>query len=137
MVANPRRTEDGTEVSAFADQLSAVAEELAATMQPGAMSGDSTASRKGAGSPALDLELVMRIPVTMKVVLGSTTLPVSDLTRLQRGDLVPLDRKVGDPVDIVVNGRVVARGQIVIVDERTSQFGVTLTDVGDMPSGGY
>lgn len=81
------------------------------------------------GSSGANLELIMRIPVTVKVVLGSATMPVAHLTRLGRGAVIPLDRKVGEPVEVVVNGRVIARGEVVVVDEATSRFGVSLTEV--------
>lgn len=71
----------------------------------------------------------MRIPVTLKVVLGSATMPVASLVKLARGAIVPLDRRVGEAVDVVVNGRVVARGEVVVVDEATSRFGVSLTEI--------
>ena len=71
----------------------------------------------------------MRIPVTVKIVLGSATMPVANLMRLGRGAVIALDRRVGEPVDMVVNGRVVARGEVVVVDEATSRFGIKLTDV--------
>jgi flagellar motor switch protein FliN len=78
---------------------------------------------------APNLDMVMRIPVTVKVVLGSTTMPVASLVKLGRGAVIPLDRRVGEPVDVVVNGRVVARGEVVVVDEATSRFGISLTEV--------
>ena len=73
--------------------------------------------------------MIMRIPVTVKVVLGSATMPVAQLTKLGRGAVIPLDRRVGEPVDVVVNGRIVARGEVVVVDEATSRFGISLTEV--------
>src|SRR3954465_3892958 len=72
---------------------------------------------------------IMRIPVTMQVVLGSATIPVANLMKLGRGAVVPLDHKVGEPVDVVVNGRVVARGEVVVVEEDNSRFGVSLTEI--------
>lgn len=77
----------------------------------------------------LDLDLVMDVPVTMHVVLGSTTMTVADILNLGRGAIVKLDTKVGDPVDVIVNGRVVARGEIVVLDNEDQRFGVTLTEV--------
>ena len=76
-----------------------------------------------------NLDMIMRIPVTVKVVLGSATMPVANLTKLGRGAIIPLDRRVGEPVDVMVNGRVVARGEVVVVDEATSRFGISLTEV--------
>jgi flagellar motor switch protein FliN/FliY len=78
---------------------------------------------------ASNLEMVMRIPVTVKIVLGSATMPVANLAKLGRGAVIPLDRRVGEPVDVVVNGRVIARGEIVVVDEATSRFGISLTEI--------
>jgi flagellar motor switch protein FliN/FliY len=73
--------------------------------------------------------MVMRIPVTVKIVLGSATMPVANLMRLARGAVIPLDRRVGEPVEMMVNGRVVARGEVVVVDEGNSRFGIKLTEV--------
>ena len=86
-----------------------------------------TASRDGGNYP--NLEMVMRIPVTVQVVLGSATMPVANLVKLGRGAVVALDRRVGEPVDLMVNGRVVARGEVVVVDEDSSRFGISLTEV--------
>ncbi len=80
-----------------------------------------------AGPP--NLSAILSIPVTVQVVLGSTSLPVAGLMKLARGAIVSLDQRVGDPVDVVVNGTVVARGEIVVVDEATQRFGVSLLEV--------
>jgi len=92
-----------------------------------------TTAESGLASPNLDM--VMRIPVTVKIVLGSTTMPVASLVKLGRGAVIPLDRRVGEPVDVVVNGRVVARGEVVVVDEATSRFGISLTEVVGLSAG--
>ena len=68
------------------------------------------------------------IPVKLQVVFGTASMPVSQLIKLGAA-LFPLDRKVGEPVDIVVNGRIVARGDIVVVDEETSRLGVSLAEI--------
>lgn len=94
----------------------------AAAAARGAATGDAAAG-------ARNLEMIMRIPVTVKIVLGSATMPVANLVKLGRGAVIPLDRRVGEPADVVVNGRVVARGEVVIVDESTSRFGIKLTEV--------
>ena len=82
-------------------------------------------------SPAggLNLNAILSIPVTVQVVLGSTSLPVANLMKLARGAVISLDQRVGDPVDIVVNGKVVARGEIVVVDESSQRFGVSLLEI--------
>lgn len=79
------------------------------------------------GAPNLDA--ILSIPVTVQVVLGSTSLPVSGLMKLARGAVVSLDQRVGDPVDVVVNGTVIARGEIVVVDDASQRFGVSLLEV--------
>ena len=82
------------------------------------------------GAPAAaNLNAILSIPVTVQVVLGSTSLPVASLMKLARGAVISLDQRVGDPVDIVVNGKVVARGEIVVVDETSQQFGVSLLEI--------
>jgi flagellar motor switch protein FliN/FliY len=88
---------------------------------------DAAAIAAGEGAP--NLETILRIPVTVQVVLGSAVMPVANLMKLGRGTVIPLDQRVGEPVDIVVNGRVVARGEVVVADEDTSRFGVSLTEL--------
>lgn len=75
---------------------------------------------------ARDLEAVYDIPVQVSAVLGKSTMQVSNLLKLGRGTVVELDRKVGEAIDIYVNNRLVARGEVVIVDER---LGVTMTEI--------
>ncbi|WP_108662723.1 flagellar motor switch protein FliN [Acuticoccus kandeliae] len=80
-----------------------------------------------ANEPSIDT--ILRIPVVMQVVLGSATMPVANLMKLGRGQVVALDHRVGEPVDIVVNGRTIARGEVVVVDDDSSRFGVSLTEI--------
>ena len=87
-----------------------------------------------APEPARNLDAILRIPVTVQVVLGSTSMPVADLMKLGRGAVVPLDRRVGEPVEVVVNGRVVARGEMVVLEEDHSRFGVSLTEIVGSPA---
>jgi flagellar motor switch protein FliN/FliY len=93
---------------------------------PDSISQDAAAPTGGDG---LSLDTIMRIPVTVKIVLGSASMPVAALMKLGRGALIPLDRKIGEPVDVVVNGRVVARGEVVVMDDDPSRFGISLTEV--------
>jgi len=84
----------------------------------------------GAAPPAApNLNAILSIPVTVQVVLGSTSMPVASLMKLARGAVISLDQRVGDPVDVVVNGKVVARGEIVVVDEASQRFGVSLLEI--------
>src|ERR1700743_2531678 len=72
------------------------------------------------------LEAVYDIPVQLSVVLGRTSMQVSQLLKLGRGAVVELDRKVGEPIDIYVNNRLIARGEIVVVEDR---LGITMTEI--------
>ncbi len=73
-----------------------------------------------------DLESVYDIPVQISAVLGKTSMQVSSLLKLGRGAVVELDRKVGEAIDIYVNNRLVARGEVVVVEDR---LGVTMTEI--------
>ena len=75
---------------------------------------------------AKELEAVYDIPVQISAVLGRATMQVSQLLKLGRGAVVELDRRVGEAIDIYVNNRLVARGEVVVVDER---LGVTMTEI--------
>lgn len=97
--------------------LQMVAPEGAASTAP-----DETAGPKSAA----DLEAVFDVPVHVSAVLGRTRMDVGDLLRLGPGTVLELDRKVGEAIDIFVNNRLVARGEVVLVKER---LGVTMTEI--------
>jgi flagellar motor switch protein FliN/FliY len=75
---------------------------------------------------AADLAAVYDVPVNIQAVLGRANMEVAQLLQLSRGSVIELDRKVGEAIDIYVNNRLVARGEVVIVDER---LGVTMTEI--------
>jgi flagellar motor switch protein FliN/FliY len=75
---------------------------------------------------ASDLATVFDVPVNISAVLGRTHMSVAQLLRLGQGSVLELDRKVGEAIDIYVNNRLVARGEVVIVDDR---LGVTMTEI--------
>ncbi|MCP4559113.1 MAG: flagellar motor switch protein FliN [Bosea sp.] len=75
---------------------------------------------------AEDLEQVFDVPVTVSAVLGSSRIAVGDLLRVTPGTVLELDRRVGEAIDIFVNERLVARGEVVVVEER---LGVTMTEI--------
>lgn len=74
----------------------------------------------------LTLEALYDVPVQVSVVLGSTTMSLSSILKLGKGAVIELERAVGEPIDVYVNNKIVAKGEIVIVDEK---IGVTLTEV--------
>ncbi len=75
---------------------------------------------------AADLEAVFDVPVRISVVLGRTKMPVSSLLRMDVGTVIELDRQVGEAVEIYINDRLIARGEIVLVESR---LGVTMTEI--------
>ena len=85
------------------------------------------AARRLTGTTGRDLEAVYDIPVQVSAVLGRATMQVSQLLKLGRGAVVELNRKLGEAVDIYVNDRLVARGEVVMVDD--NRLGVTMTEI--------
>ncbi|MDW7651000.1 MAG: flagellar motor switch protein FliN [Bacillota bacterium] len=73
-----------------------------------------------------NLERVLDIPLGITVNLGQTSRPIMDVVSLMPGAIVEFDRSVGDPVDIVLNGKLIARGEVVVIDEH---FGVRITQI--------
>lgn len=73
-----------------------------------------------------DIDAIYDIPVQISAVLGKSTMQVSQLLKLGRGAVVELDRKVGEAIDIYVNNRLVARGEVIVVEDR---LGVTMTEI--------
>jgi flagellar motor switch protein FliN len=86
---------------------------------------------KGAAKAApsgadVNLDLILDVPVTLSLQVGSTQVPIRDLVRFVEGSVIALDREAREPMDVLVNGTLIAHGEIVLVDD---QFGVRLTDV--------
>jgi flagellar motor switch protein FliN len=92
-----------------------------------------------AAEPVFDMaaaalpESIMRIPVTVQIVLGTTRLPIGKVAELRPGATVTLDQKLGAPVTVLVNGREVARGELFVLDGEQDRLGVTITELA--PSG--
>lgn len=121
--AVPEPQQDGDE------ELNKAIEELKGVLHedaPGAEAGASGDNR----------DLVMSIPVEVQIVLGSAEMPVSQLMALKKGSTVSLNRRIGEPVEIVVNGRRIARGEITLVDDDPSRFGVKLTEIAGAAKAG-
>ena len=104
-----------------------------------AENGEETPQQAGEESPApqgtpvadefnsiQDLEAVYDIPVQVSAVLGKSSMQVSQLLKLGKGAIIELDRKVGEAIDIYVNNRLVARGEVVVVEDR---LGITMTEI--------
>ncbi|MGB3502552.1 MAG: flagellar motor switch protein FliN [Mesorhizobium sp.] len=94
-----------------------------------AVSGGSSTAASGAMSGGGNSSVIMNIPVEVQIMLGGAEMPVSDLMALQKGSTVALNRRIGEPVDVMVNGRKIARGEITVLENDPSRFGVKLTEI--------
>jgi flagellar motor switch protein FliN len=83
--------------------------------------GDAAAAAKD-----VNLEVILDVPVTLSMEVGRTRIPIRNLLQLNQGSVVELDRAAGEPLDVFVNGTLVAHGEVVVVNEK---FGIRLTDV--------
>lgn len=122
-------SQEGSDIRPAAAELQSVVDSKEPESPADALLRGAAAAQPPSAQKPHHLETVLQIPVSVKVVLGSATMPVANVLKLGRGAVVPLDRKVGEPVDVVVNGRVIARGEVVVLDEDSSRFGVSLTEV--------
>ncbi|MGB0206061.1 MAG: flagellar motor switch protein FliN [Neptuniibacter sp.] len=80
------------------------------------------------GAPVSDpkLDVILDIPVTLSMEVGQTDIPISNLLQLNQGSVIELDRVAGEPLDVMVNGTLIAHGEVVVVNDR---YGIRLTDV--------
>jgi flagellar motor switch protein FliN/FliY len=88
--------------------------------------GDDSWSNLSKSDSAQDVQAVYDVPVRVSTVLGKSAMQVNEILRLGRGAVVELDRKIAEPVDVYVNERLVARGEVVVVDER---LGIIMTEI--------
>jgi len=80
---------------------------------------------QGSGPPP-DLDVILDIPVSISMEVGNTQIPIRNLLQLNQGSVIELDRLAGEPLDVLVNGTLIAHGEVVMVNEK---FGIRLTDV--------
>jgi flagellar motor switch protein FliN/FliY len=102
-----------------------LAHEQQSASAPALLNGEANAESE-VKRTAQDLEAVYDVPVTVSAVLGKSGMEVSQLLKLGKGAIVELDRKVGEAIDIYVNNRLVARGEVVLVEDR---LGITMTEI--------
>lgn len=123
-------TEDWT--TALEEQQQAakkLAEDLSTSVGPAAFNHwDETPQRKdGEGRREdINLDVILDVPVTMSMEIGRTKLNIRKLLQLAQGSVVELDRLAGEPMDVLVNGTLIAHGEVVVVNDK---FGIRLTDV--------
>jgi len=114
----------------------AVADEWAAALdeQAQAEGGDSTTPKAAefaelddeSGEETVNLDAILDVPVTISMEIGRTKLNIRNLLQLNQGSVVELDRLAGEPMDVLVNGTLIAQGEVVVVNEK---FGLRLTDI--------
>jgi flagellar motor switch protein FliN/FliY len=97
---------------------------MAAAMEGKSSSSSSAAPEPNSGSP--DMDVILDIPVQLAMEVGSTTISIRNLLQLNKGSVIELDRLAGEPLDVLVNGTLIAHGEVVVVNEK---FGIRMTDV--------
>jgi flagellar motor switch protein FliN/FliY len=115
------------------DWSAAMAEQESATRKAAVTSGAAAQARafpelspESAGAAAGRLDMIMDIPVQLTVELGRTKIAIRNLLQLAQGSVIELDRLAGEPMDVLVNGCLIAQGEVVVVNDK---FGIRLTDV--------
>jgi flagellar motor switch protein FliN len=96
------------------------------TVQPAAWQALDKAPSQGVGPAVDNLDVILDVPVTLSLEVGRTRIAIRNLLQLNEGSVVELDRAAGEPLDVFVNGTMVAHGEVVVVNDK---FGVRLTDV--------
>ena len=87
---------------------------------------DATPPRHQQVEGAPDLDVILDIPVTISMEVGNTSIPIRNLLQLNQGSVIELDRLAGEPLDVLINGTLIAHGEVVMVNDK---FGIRLTDV--------
>ncbi len=130
MSSDPDTTQDASADDEWAAAMAEQGVDPAATPAPAAEAPRASFPQlnpepaAAAGNEQLDL--VMDIPVTLSVELGRTKIQIRELLQLAQGSVVDLDRLAGEPMDVLVNGFLIARGEVVLVNDK---FGIRLTDI--------
>ena len=130
-------SEENTETQAEAEQNSAPLEEPVAVQANATQQAKAddyeraafknlNASSKQLTTGEANLDVILDIPVTLSMEIGRTELPIHSLLQLNQGSVVELDRMAGEPLDVLINGTLIAHGEVVVVNEK---FGIRLTDV--------
>lgn len=121
----------GVQMEEFAADFGSLQDEYATALSSPIKASGAGAGLRAASPDAMsqNLTAVLQIPVVVKAVLGSASVPIAALMKMRRGTVVALDRRVGEPIELVVNGRVVARGEVVVLEDGAPHLGISLTEV--------
>ncbi|ANJ75488.1 flagellar motor switch protein FliN [Ralstonia insidiosa] len=131
---NPETSADDTDVEMTMEEAMALeAAQRAAANPPAATPASDSVfkplvvdSPSAAGNTRNDIDMILDIPVQLTVELGRTKVPIKNLLQLAQGSVVELDALAGEPMDVLVNGYLIAQGEVVVVNEK---FGIRLTDI--------
>lgn len=116
-----REAMEAAQAAQFAELLEQEQRQRAAASQP-----QPDAGLPGGAPSDVNLDVILDVPVTLSMEVGRTRIPIRNLLQLNQGSVVELDRAAGEPLDVFVNGTLVAHGEVVVVNEK---FGIRLTDV--------
>jgi flagellar motor switch protein FliN/FliY len=115
-----------TESSSAANGPSAADIAAAEAMMAGQVTAPVTPISSAADKRDVNLDVILDVPVTLSLEVGRTRLPIRSLLQLNQGSVVELERAAGEPLDVFVNGTLVAHGEVVVVNDK---FGIRLVDV--------
>lgn len=130
-----QEAQTGTEGAAPQDEQGTMDDWAEALDEAGAVSSDEDASPAGlqnlqddgvAGDEDFNLDVILDVPVTISMEIGQTKISIRNLLQLNQGSVIELDRLAGEPLDVLINGTLIAHGEVVVVNEK---FGIRLTDV--------
>lgn len=121
-------SDDDIDQGAMADDWAAAMAEQAETDQSGAdaVTFDELKNETSKSTVSPDLDVILDIPVSISMEVGRTSITIRNLLQLNQGSVIELDRLAGEPLDVLVNGTLIAHGEVVVVNEK---FGIRMTDV--------
>ena len=109
-----------------ADDIFGSASEVSNPAAQGTPAAFANFAASPSGAPGNDINMILDIPVQLTVELGRTRIPIKNILQLAQGSVVELDAMAGEPMDVLVNGFLIAQGEVVVVNEK---FGIRLTDI--------
>jgi flagellar motor switch protein FliN len=120
-------TEEAVDQDAMADEWAAAMEEQSAADEKDVAKVETQPlGKESVMQGEVNLDVILDIPVTISMEIGRTRISIRNLLQLNQGSVIELDRLAGEPMDVLVNGTLVAHGEVVVVNEK---FGIRLTDV--------
>lgn len=119
-------TQDDVVEKAMMEMAGVAAQNAAAASEPSALTPGAVKSTADPNAKPLDLDFILDIPLQVKVEVGRTRMMIQELLQLSKGSVIELNKLLGENFEVMVNDKLVARGEVVVVNDR---FGVRLTDI--------